>query len=652
MRFLPLFMVFSVLLPVAGCSLISDFGDYTFGEQDAAISAGSGGSGGTISEAGSTGGGDAQANPDSGNDTGPALGGVGDPCQGDDSCSPGLHCENEVCCAVGSTCCTEDTHCGEGVSCDTDISECQAARCAVDQHVVGHACEPCPAGTTNEAGDDASGGDTGCDPVLCAADQRVSSHACVACPAGMTNEAGDDASGGDTVCDGDRCASNQHVVNHACEPCPAGTTNKAGADASGDDTGCDPILCGVDDHVADHACVACPAGTTNEAGDDASGDDTGCDPVLCAVDYRVQDHECVKCPEDQVNEAGDDASGPDTYCDAAGFNIAFLSPVAVTGKLGGLDGADDLCAGWAEDAGIPGTYRAILSTETVNAKDRLTGARGWIRRDRRPLGDLPSDIFQDAALLTAVRIGPDGTDLGHRSAWSASDRNGVYTTAADGTDCGGWTSAGEEMAWYGFSDTTYEWLNRGTRTACKNEFHIYCFQVDYNSPLDKSDFAEEGRRLFVSTGKFDTTTGLDGANALCSADVEAYGLGGSFKALLADVGQSPASHFSPSNMAIIRLDGLFVASNIDALSTEDIVHPPVYQGDGARWNFRTFTGSSSPNTVGSDSTTCTGWSTTSGTATIGFSYSTSRTSSQRIWFGHENDNCTRSGELPVYCLEE
>jgi len=60
---------------------------------------------------------------------------------------------------------------------------------------------PCPAGTTNAAGDDASGTDTTCDATLCAANAYVSANACVPCPAGTTNAAGDDASGTDTTCD-------------------------------------------------------------------------------------------------------------------------------------------------------------------------------------------------------------------------------------------------------------------------------------------------------------------------------------------------------------------------------------------------------------------------------------------------------------------
>ena len=63
-----------------------------------------------------------------------------------------------------------------------------------------NACTACAAGTTNAAGDDASGSDTACTAILCATNEYVSSNACTACAAGTINAAGDDASGSDTAC--------------------------------------------------------------------------------------------------------------------------------------------------------------------------------------------------------------------------------------------------------------------------------------------------------------------------------------------------------------------------------------------------------------------------------------------------------------------
>ena len=79
--------------------------------------------------------------------------------------------------------------------------ECINIECGEDQYVsLDHECEPCPPGTVNIAGDDATGAATECDPILCLVNQHVVGNQCVDCPSGTVNIAGDNASGGDTNC--------------------------------------------------------------------------------------------------------------------------------------------------------------------------------------------------------------------------------------------------------------------------------------------------------------------------------------------------------------------------------------------------------------------------------------------------------------------
>ena len=70
------------------------------------------------------------------------------------------------------------------------------------------------------------------------------------CPDGTTNAAGDDASGVNTECDATLCGVNEHVVSHVCTTCPDGKTNVAGNDASGNNTECNATLCGVNEYVS------------------------------------------------------------------------------------------------------------------------------------------------------------------------------------------------------------------------------------------------------------------------------------------------------------------------------------------------------------------------------------------------------------------
>ena len=82
----------------------------------------------------------------------------------------------------------------------------------MNDYVSNNTCVACAAGTTNDAGDDASGSNTMC--VTCAEDYYVSNNACVACPSGQSNLAGDDSSGQDTSCDTCRIETNQELRDH------------------------------------------------------------------------------------------------------------------------------------------------------------------------------------------------------------------------------------------------------------------------------------------------------------------------------------------------------------------------------------------------------------------------------------------------------
>ena len=81
-------------------------------------------------------------------------------------------------------------------------------------------------------------------------------HICTSCEPGTTNEAGDDASGGNTSCDVNLCVENEYVFENQCNPCPPGTNNEGGGDdPSGQDTICDVIFCNNNEYVLNHLCT-------------------------------------------------------------------------------------------------------------------------------------------------------------------------------------------------------------------------------------------------------------------------------------------------------------------------------------------------------------------------------------------------------------
>lgn len=228
--------------------------------------------------------------------------------------------------------------------------------------------------------------------------------------------------------------------------------------------------------------------------------------------------------------------------------------------MGGLIGGDLICNTRATDAGLPGTYVAWLSTDAVDAKDRLGNARGWVRPDGLPFADTQADIVA-GKIFYPLRI----DELGHETP-ARPDEDEVFTgTGPDGTSTGGhcsnWTSvissgnytAGSTMS------TGYHWT-RSTSNVCSNGFQsrgrLYCFGIDRGTPLAFEPPA--GRKAFLLKS-FKPTGGLSAADSACQMAATAVGLPGQFAALLPTSSASAASRFSKTGPTWVRVDGVKLA---------------------------------------------------------------------------------------------
>jgi len=132
------------------------------------------------------------------------------------------------------------------------------------------------------------------------------------------------------------------------------------------------------------------------------------------------------------------------------------------GNLGGLAGADGFCEGMAATAGAGGkTWRAYLSTSTVNARDRI-GSGPWynvngvmISPSVQELHSAAVNLTSDAALDQNGNM-PNYIDADGEAAQplqhdvlTGTNENG---TAADAT-CNNWTSnSADDTAMLGHAD--------------------------------------------------------------------------------------------------------------------------------------------------------------------------------------------------------
>ena len=125
--------------------------------------------------------------------------------------------------------------------------------------------------------------------------------------------------------------------------------------------------------------------------------------------------------------------------------------------LGGLEGADAHCQKLAEAAGSAGkTWRAYLSAEGVNAKDRI-GPGPWVNFKGDVIAQDVASLHSDANNLTKETgltetggiVKGRGDEPNQHDILTGSNEDG--TLAADLT-CRDWTSNGEGSAMVGHAD--------------------------------------------------------------------------------------------------------------------------------------------------------------------------------------------------------
>ena len=142
---------------------------------------------------------------------------------------------------------------------------------------------------------------------------------------------------------------------------------------------------------------------------------------------------------------------------------------------------------------------------------------------------------------------------------------------------------------------------------CNTPIRLYCAGVSRTNPAISAP-ANAGRFAFVAATTFTIGIGLDAADAHCAIDATGAGLPGTYKALLATSGASAISRFDTSGAPWIRPDHVLVAAHAADLATDTFLAPIDLSATGAAMvNYATWGGATSIGAVGSDDTTCVGW---------------------------------------------
>jgi hypothetical protein len=328
----------------------------------------------------------------------------------------------------------------------------------------------------------------------------------------------------------------------------------------------------------------------------------------------------------------------------------FTTSTVQTAALGGLGGADAICAARAKAANLPGkTYVAWLSTSTVNAASRLNGASGWIRPDGKPVLNNVEDIAKNK-FFYPPRLDESGNDLGEGpEVITATTENGTLITGATDTTCGDFMSGVAVPNMYvlaGLASANSSLFTSFFGLPCDQLTRLYCFGIDYQAQVVLTP--PVARNAFMTKSDWTPGGGITTADTLCQSEATAAGLTGTYKALLAPSGSTIASRFDTSGSPWTRVDGTWLALSAGLFfQGTTFVAPPNLTADGSVYygEQNLWTGAATPSTVGTAASTCVDWSSTSGQGVAGVAGD----SSVREFFGELTQTCDWGFKLA--CLQ-
>lgn len=196
---------------------------------------------------------------------------------------------------------------------------------------------------------------------------------------------------------------------------------------------------------------------------------------------------CFPGQECRAGLAGNELfSIPYCFCESVPRRV-FLTSGTYPATLGGLTGADTKCRMHAEEAGLPGTYKAWLSDSTQSPTTRfLHSASPYVRIDGIIIAYDWFDLT-DGTLVAPITVDELGNEHSAQDptelffgAWTNTLPNGTLdtTVSAPPISCSDWTST--QVAAFAsvgaYLNTSAIWTRGFVPDSCSEINRLYCFQ--------------------------------------------------------------------------------------------------------------------------------------------------------------------------------
>lgn len=154
--------------------------------------------------------------------------------------------------------------------------------------------------------------------------------------------------------------------------------------------------------------------------------------------------------------------------------LFFTSTTYLGTEVGGLEGADAKCQARAVAASLSGSYKAVLSTETVDARDRMNVVGRVINTLGSTLANNATDLWDgtvETSILDEYRV---LGSVGHY-VWTGSIADG---TKALGSHCFSFSGVGG-LGSRARLDLLTGWPGTGNSAGCGANYHsLFCLQVN------------------------------------------------------------------------------------------------------------------------------------------------------------------------------
>ncbi len=160
--------------------------------------------------------------------------------------------------------------------------------------------------------------------------------------------------------------------------------------------------------------------------------------------------------------------------------IVFVTSTTQNGALGGLSGADNICQTRAGAAGLSGTYKAWLSTTSVNAKDRISDGL-YVRTDGQTIAVSKADLIDGSISVPINRDEFGNIPSGETQVFTATNEFGVKwvfdSFPSINYSCVDWTTSSNPYDHTGqMGSTNSNWTQGSAGQGCANARRLYCFK--------------------------------------------------------------------------------------------------------------------------------------------------------------------------------